>query len=322
MNKAVIAGIIAVIAIGIGIAITSNFDLETTTDESENITLESQEPETNEFKIELKEEIGLEAQPWARILKFLFLSKNDHFGSILVGKIPLCLINIGRLCSLMKRQTSVAMFGILFAAAMTLGIVSISEFSQPLFVASTDMKAENHMGMLGHITFTTTDQDGNILSYIQTDNVIVNVGENCVAESLFNVTTSSADQPCAGTGTHTGLDSNGVADGGFTYIEIGTGSTGLNTANETNTALLASDTRIKANTTTVAPSSGTGSTAIVTLTGIFTAGVSAPTINESGVFDSLDGTGNNNMLARQTFTDIPLTEGDKLTVEWEIKIGS
>jgi len=65
MNKAVIAGIIAVIAIGIGIAIgiTSNFDLESTTDKSENITLESQEPETKDFKIELKEEIGLKAQP-------------------------------------------------------------------------------------------------------------------------------------------------------------------------------------------------------------------------------------------------------------------
>ncbi len=97
MNKAVIAGIIAVIAIGIGIAISisANFDLESTTDESENINLESQEPETKEFKIELKEEIGLKAQPWAKILKFLFLTKNDHFGSILVAKIPLRLIIIG-----------------------------------------------------------------------------------------------------------------------------------------------------------------------------------------------------------------------------------
>jgi hypothetical protein len=65
MNKAVIAGIIAAIAIGIGIAIaiTSNFDLESTIDKSENITLESQEPESKEFKIELKEEIGLKAKP-------------------------------------------------------------------------------------------------------------------------------------------------------------------------------------------------------------------------------------------------------------------
>jgi len=98
MNKAVIAGIIAVIAIGIGIAITSNFDLEPTTDKSENITLESQEPESKEFKIELKEEIGLKAEPWAKILKFLFLSKNDHFGSIVGAKIPLRLIITGGFC--------------------------------------------------------------------------------------------------------------------------------------------------------------------------------------------------------------------------------
>jgi len=98
LNKAVIAGIIAVIAIGIGIAIaiTSNFDLESTSDKSENITLESQEPETNEFKIELKEEIGLKAQPWAKILKFLFLTGNDHFGTREEENIPLRLIIISR----------------------------------------------------------------------------------------------------------------------------------------------------------------------------------------------------------------------------------
>ena len=97
MNKAVIAGIITVIAIGIGIAIaiTSNFDLESTSDKSENINLESQEPETKDFKIELKEEIGLKAQPWAKFLKkFQFWTKNDHFGTLEVGNIPLCLIII------------------------------------------------------------------------------------------------------------------------------------------------------------------------------------------------------------------------------------
>jgi len=99
LNKAVIAGIIAVMAIGIGIAIaiTSNFDLEPTTDKSENITLEPQEPESKEFKIELKEEIGLKAQPWAKFLKkFQFLTKNDHFGTIEEENIPLRLIIISR----------------------------------------------------------------------------------------------------------------------------------------------------------------------------------------------------------------------------------
>ena len=218
----------------------------------------------------------------------------------------------------MKRQTSVAMFGIIFAAAIALGMVSISGFSQPLFVASTDTKVVNHMNMMGHITFTATDQDGNILSYIQTDNIIVNVGENCVAESIFNVTTTGADL-CDGTGTQTGANSNGVADGGFTFIAIGTNNT---MAGATNQTLGTEDSRIKANSTSVVSStgSGAGSEAVVTLTGVFTA-TGTPIIQESGIFDKAMAA-DENMLARQTFTAIPLTVGDKLTVEWEITIGS
>ncbi len=219
----------------------------------------------------------------------------------------------------MKRQTSVAMFGILFAAAMALGMISVSGFSQPLFVASTDTKVVNHMNMMGHITFTATDQDGNILSYIQTDNIIVNVGENCVAESIFNVTTTT--EPCAGTGTHTtkGTPTNGVADGGFTYIAIGTDAT----AAVADDASLGTEVdRIKDNIPSVVSSTGTGagSKAVVTVSTVFTA-TGTSTITESGIFDSAVG-GNDNMLARQVFTGIPLTVGDKLTVEWEVTIGS
>ncbi len=227
----------------------------------------------------------------------------------------------------MKRQTTVAMFGITFAAVMALGMVSISGFSQPLFVASTDTKVVNHMDMMGHITFTATDQDGNILSYIQTDNIIVNVGENCVAESIFNVTTTGADL-CDGTGTHSASTGTpqGVADGGFTFIAIGNGSAGV--ATETDQALILENFRIRANSTSVDSSPGTaGSKAVVTLTGIFVANTTL-SIDESGIFDKdeifFGGSGpvDENMLARQTFTAIPLTLGDKLTVEWEVTIGS
>ncbi len=221
----------------------------------------------------------------------------------------------------MKRQTSLAMFGILFAAAMALGMVSISGFSQPLFVASTDMKAVNHMGMMGHITLTATDQDGNILSYIQTDNLIVNVGENCVAESIFNVTTANAFL-CDGAGAHIG--GNGVADGGFTFIAIGTNNTAVAATDQALGNSTSEVSRIKANSTSIVDSTGTqaggNSKAVVTLTGIFTA-TGTPTITESGIFDKAMAA-DENMLARQTFTGIPLTAGDKLTVEWEITIGS
>ncbi len=221
-----------------------------------------------------------------------------------------------RAFTLMKRQTTIAMFGILFAAAMALGTVTVSGFSQPLFVASTDTKAISHMGLLGHFTLTATDPDGKITSYIQTDNVIVNVGENCVAESIFNVTTGGND-PCGGVGTHTG--GNGVADGGFTYIAIGTG--GNTPALETDQVLIAPTlNRIKDNSTVVISSTGTGalSVAKVTLDAVFTA-TAVTVIDESGIFDAaIDG----NMLARQTFQDINLNKDDRLTVEWEVTIGT
>ena len=218
------------------------------------------------------------------------------------------------------------MYGIIFAAAMALGMVFVSGFSQPLFVASTtDAKAASQMGIFGHITLTATNPDGKITSYIQTDNLIVNGGENCVAESLFNVTTNSTSEPCSGTGTHDGPDSNGVANGGFTYIAIGN-TTSVDILAVENKTLSRELQRIKDNSTSVTPSSGTGdpgtSSAVVTLSAVFTATAAGTTdVDESGIFDAF-GKDAGNMLARKTFTSISLAQDDKLTVEWEITIGS
>jgi len=222
----------------------------------------------------------------------------------------------------MKRQTTLAMFGILFAAAMALGMVSVSGFSQPLFVATTtDTKATNQMGMFGHITLTATDPDGKIISYIQTDNIIVNVGENCVAESLFNVTTTDSTYECVGDGTHGGADKNGVADGGFTYIAIGDIKIEPNLAGAGNVTLAdeLDIGRVKDTDPMVSESNDVNSAAEVTLTGVFIATAEGTTdVDESGIFDAEDG---GNMLARKTFTAISLAQDDKLTVEWKITLG-
>jgi len=211
----------------------------------------------------------------------------------------------------MKRQTTLAMFGIVFAAAMALGMVSASGFSQSMFLASTpETKVDNNVGMLGHITLTATNPDGKIISYIQTDNLIVNRGENCVAESLFNVTTSGDDE-CIG---------EGITAEGFTFIAIGNGTV----AEAVDDTILAEE-RDRTQATdpdrVVDSSSGTGDTeAVVTLTAVFTAGEEV-TIEESGIFDEA-GKDAGNMLARKTFDPISLAKDDTLTVEWEITIGS
>ncbi len=225
-----------------------------------------------------------------------------------------------RVVLVMKRQTTIAMFGILFVAAMALGTITVSGFSQPLFVASTDTKAASNMGMLGHITLTATDPDGKIISYIQTDNVIVSVGENCVAESIFDVATSAGTHECTGVGVHD--SGNGLKDGGFTSIAIGTVGA-LNSETEADVALLGEIFRIQDTIPDVIDSDGTvGSTVEVTLISQFIATAEGTTIIvESGIFDDpTDNTGN--MLARKTFNPISLAKDDKLTVEWEITIGS
>ncbi len=66
MNKAAIAGIIAVVAVGIGIALAFSsgiLETSTTTEEIEDLPTQAEQPKGDEFSITLKEEIGLEAKP-------------------------------------------------------------------------------------------------------------------------------------------------------------------------------------------------------------------------------------------------------------------
>ncbi len=131
-----------------------------------------------------------------------------QFGTRFRLKFPQCLITKGAFCSLMNGKSTLALVGVVFAAAMVIGMATTSAFSTPLVIASSTT-VDNQFGMLGHITLTHTDGDGNLKSYIQTDNVIVNVGENCVAEMLFDIATSGTD-PCDGASTPVYTSGNGI----------------------------------------------------------------------------------------------------------------
>ena len=66
MNKAAIAGIIAVVAVGIGIALAFSSGIlvtSTPTEETEDLPTQTEQPKGDEFSITLKEEIGIEANP-------------------------------------------------------------------------------------------------------------------------------------------------------------------------------------------------------------------------------------------------------------------
>ena len=260
-----------------------------------------------------------------------------QFGTRFRLKFPQCLITKGAFCSLMNGKSTLALVGVLFAAAMVVGMATTSAFSTPLVIASSGTDVNNQFGMLGHITFTVRDADGVLKSYVQTDNTIVNVGENCVAELLFNVT-SAGTEPCDGASTAVYASGNGINEDTFKFIAIGdeTGdaTSPANQAAEDGTALVGENTtstmvRKSGNPTVTNNSEGTGSgsSTIVELSAVFTSDGGISNIDESGIFDeptntSGSGAGPGNMLARQTFTNIQLNAGDQLTVEWEITIGS
>ena len=215
------------------------------------------------------------------------------------------------------KSTNIALIGVIVAGLAGAGLASASLTT--LFLASTQTSnMENSpIGMLGHITVIAYDADGNIKSYLQSDNQIVNIGENCVAEVLFNV--ASVSEPCAGTGGTDGL--HGPNTGGFTFIAIGTDNTVV-AANQAILSGEATEPRLNATDTgsvTMTDSTGTGGTkAIVVIVDTFTMN-GIKTIEEYGLFDALT---SGNMFARQTPGGTALTADDTLQVTWTIDVGA
>jgi hypothetical protein len=174
----------------------------------------------------------------------------------------------------------------------------------------------------GHVITTVRDAAGNIKEYRQTDNRIMNQGENCVAKMLFSGSGGS------GTGTNVCVGQN---TDGFRFIQIGNSTSAdasdwYKLGNPHNATSFGSGTglNIKAGTTSWfanSTGSGTATTTDTRISATFTNNApNSQTVAEAGLFNSTtDST--NALFARQTFPAITLNNGDQLTVEWRINIG-
>ena len=187
---------------------------------------------------------------------------------------------------------------------LTAGIALVQGISLPKDVAQSTSIATATYPILGHITLTVKDANGNIKDYVQTDNTVTQIGENCIVKRMF-------DNPG---NTVTGVQC--TTNNNFKAIAIGTGTA---TAADSQTALQGTESsRSGVSTFSLSPAGSlAGSHAVLSKT--FT-GITA-TIAESGVFNT-NGTGSGgDMLARQTFTGVSLTSSDSLTVNWDLKFG-
>jgi len=89
----------------------------------------------------------------------------------------------------MKTQYTIMVLGVIAAVAL----ISVSAFNgsaTTYSVANTD-GVKTGISMLGHLELVASDADGNIKSYQQTDNAIVEQGVDCIVQLLFRDGTNS-----------------------------------------------------------------------------------------------------------------------------------
>lgn len=130
----------------------------------------------------------------------------------------------------MNRHTTIALLGAVFA--VTAGMLSVNAFSAtPFFVAQSASTTHDDALVQGHVTYVVKDSYGKIKSYIQSDNLVVNKGETCVATSMFRSNATADCNPNQVT-----ANTADSATNGFNWIAIGNSTT----------AVLATDTQLPA----------------------------------------------------------------------------
>jgi len=185
-------------------------------------------------------------------------------------------------------------------AAVSLVFFAIGASATPMLIAEP-MKTQASDGWIyGHVTTTVFDEDGNIKHYAQSDNAIVDDGEDCAIRDLF-------DDDNGGVGACTTLG------GDFSYIAIGNSATAVSV---TQSALVGTEHARQQDTACAfTAAAGAAQAGQCVLSQSFTG--LAVTVEESGI---LDAAAAGNMFARQLTGTIVLTAPDTLQVDWTFTI--
>ena len=164
--------------------------------------------------------------------------------------------------------------------------------------------------LMGHVTLTVEDENGMLKQYIESDNMIVNLGEDCVSKLLFSGAANTGDIACIGPITEP-----------FTTIALGTSNVAL-AEEQTSLSSPISSVGLEPAVGTVAWTNATGGTsASVKITHSFTATGPLTNIVETGLFNGTD-TNHNGMFARNLFSSVNVDTDDVLTVEWTVTVGN
>lgn len=210
----------------------------------------------------------------------------------------------------MKNATNI---GMLAAVAFAVGMVGVN-FSDGTFMLQSDAPVATTDGgsILGHIEIIHTDSEGNILSYQQTDNAIVNDARNCTAMLLFG-----ANSGCRA------ADASGL--GKYTVIGVGNGTTLSGSTSQLLINGEVTDNNISRTTGTLGTftnSTATSDPATQRISATFTwQGGTTNTINQAGLFNDTSTASTTSTFALKNFpSSVAMNTNDQLTVNWDISI--
>ena len=226
----------------------------------------------------------------------------------------------------MNSKTTIV--GLVAAIAVLSGAMGLSvtgAFSDPKLMTSNAATGF----LIGHVEIEATNANGELFAYRQSDNAVVDDGEQCILKMLFgttSMTNAGRGEYLATTGDGSISDTvgacTGILTGAWDIIAIGEGTTA---PDDTDVKLQTEYTGTgldRAAATTKTWTNGTGATTTkIVLKNTFTStSGSTESITESGLFNSTTVAGSG-MLAHQTFTAVSLTSGDSITVTWTFTVG-
>lgn len=212
------------------------------------------------------------------------------------------------------KTTSLAFMSVAILGVGLFGITSAS-FSDVSEVSS--LSSGESAGILGHVTVTHANADGEIISYSQGDNVVVDQGEQGIAHIMFG-----SKNATDGLASDEAFNRIGLFDASLGAPSTSTTFANVDAADYASGTLQATEiTRNDEGTTGNCADQVLGNTnaALTYLQCTFT---SDQTTTVYGAFISNNGTADT-LFAAQNFTSstgITLNDQDQLTVKWDISL--
>lgn len=213
------------------------------------------------------------------------------------------------------KQTKLALSAVMIVA---IGLTGAN------FVTGSGLTDQEKLGayqdfstVYGHVTVVHSDPDGNILAYIQTDNLVANQGKNCMAQLVFGGTAGSAS--CESTADNTVFNTIALFNGELFPADMNaTQANNLLLRDIAAVGLAITDGVATPTQNTAASGSayvdGAGHQTDIAKT--FTA-TTTQAVDGAALFNDAEDA----VMAGQTFTSVTLNNLDTLAVTWTITLG-